>query len=241
MTNDALLRMKDVTASYGAVTALRNVDLEIPPASIVTLLGANGAGKSTLLRAISNVVRRQGLIEFRNRSTQGMPTDAVARLGIAHVPEGREIFPSLSVRNNLLMGTFAARDHSATQEDLELVYKYFPILKERADQVASSLSGGEQQMLAIGRALVSQPELILLDEPSLGLSPRLVKGIFQIIRRINAERGTAVLLVEQNASLALRTASFGYVLEIGRIVAADDCQSLLKSSKIRQAYLGLGG
>ena len=222
-------------------TVLRIVLLPAPLAPrIVTILGANGAGKSTILKTVSGVMDPQkGTITFAGRETQGMDPDKVTRLGISHVPEGREVFPFLSVRENLMMGAYTRRDGDRVKEDLELVYGYFPILKGRAAQRAGQLSGGEQQMLAISRALMARPRLMLLDEPSLGLAPRLVKEIFEIIVRINRAQGVTVLLVEQNANIALHVADYGYVLEVGRIVMEDACARLLEKEDIKEFYLGI--
>jgi len=182
---------------------------------------------------------QKGSVTLEGRPIHGLDPDRVARLGLSHVPEGREVFPFLSVRENLRMGAYARRDTAAVAQDLEMVTEYFPVLASRAEQRAGSLSGGEQQMLAIGRALMARPKVMLLDEPSLGLAPKLVKDIFDIIRRINRERGVTVLLVEQNANLALQTADYGYVLELGRIVMEDTCERLLQKDDIREFYLGL--
>jgi branched-chain amino acid transport system ATP-binding protein len=182
---------------------------------------------------------QKGSVVFEGRPIHGMDPDRVMRLGLSHVPEGREVFPFLSVRENLRMGAYTRRDAGGVAKDLETVYEYFPVLKARADQRAGSLSGGEQQMLAISRALMSRPKMMLLDEPSLGLAPKLVKDIFEIIVRINKERGVTVLLVEQNANLALRAADHGYVLEVGRIVMADTCERLLEKEDIKEFYLGM--
>jgi branched-chain amino acid transport system ATP-binding protein len=220
--------------------AIRGVSFEVPERAVITILGANGAGKSTILKTISGVMDPQkGTVTFAGREIQGMDPDKVTRLGISHVPEGREVFPFLSVRENLRMGAFTRKDAGGVAEDLELVYSYFPILRARAEQRAGSLSGGEQQMLAISRALMARPRMMLLDEPSLGLSPRLVKEIFEIIARINRERGVTVLLVEQNANMALHIAAYGYVLEVGRIVMEDTCARLLEKEDIKEFYLGM--
>jgi len=237
---DPLLTVSNLETYYGPIMALRGVSFTVPERAIVTILGANGAGKSTILKTVSGVMDPQkGTITFAGRETQGMDPDKVTRLGISHVPEGREVFPFLSVRENLMMGAYTRRDGDRVKEDLELVYGYFPILKGRAAQRAGQLSGGEQQMLAISRALMARPRLMLLDEPSLGLAPRLVKEIFEIIVRINREQGVTVLLVEQNANIALHVADYGYVLEVGRIVMEDACARLLEKEDIKEFYLGI--
>ncbi len=237
---EALLAVSNVETYYGPIMALRGVSFSVPAGAIVTILGANGAGKTTILKTVSGVMDPQkGSVTLEGRAIHGLDPDRVARLGLSHVPEGREVFPFLSVRENLRMGAYARRDTAAVAQDLEMVTEYFPVLASRAEQRAGSLSGGEQQMLAIGRALMARPKVMLLDEPSLGLSPKLVKDIFDIIRRINRERGVTVLLVEQNANLALQTADYGYVLELGRIVMEDTCERLLQKDDIREFYLGL--
>lgn len=237
--NEPVLTVRNIETYYGPIMAIRGVSLDVPEGEIVTVLGANGAGKTTILKTISGAMDPQkGSIEFKGESIQNKDPDVIARMGMAHVPEGREVFPMLSIRENLDMGAFARKDRDAVEKDRELVYRYFPILKEREDQQAAYLSGGQQQMLAIGRGLMSRPSLMLLDEPSLGLSPRLVKEIFDIIKRLNAEQGVTMLLVEQNANMALHTANYGYVLEVGRIVMADSCANLLKSDDIKEFYLG---
>ncbi len=237
---DALLTVSNVETSYGPITALRGVSFSVPAGSIVTILGANGAGKTTILKTVSGVMDPQkGAITLEGRPIHGLDPDRVARLGLSHVPEGREVFPFLTVRENLRMGAYTRRDTDQVARDLEMVVDYFPVLAARAEQRAGSLSGGEQQMLAIGRALMARPKVMLLDEPSLGLAPKLVKDIFEIIRRINRERGVTVLLVEQNANIALHTADHGYVLELGRIVMEDTCERLLQKDDIREFYLGL--
>jgi len=237
---EPILRVANVEAAYGPVKAIRGVSLEVADGSIVTVLGANGAGKTTLLKAISGILDPdKGTIHFAGRPIQGADPAAVVRLGICHVPEGREVFPLLSVRDNLMMGAYTRADRDEVGRDLEAVYGYFPVLRERMDEEAGKLSGGQQQMLAISRALMGRPRLMLLDEPSLGLSPKLTRDIFEIVARINRERGTAILLVEQNANLALQTADFGYVLEVGRIVMADSCERLRANDDIREFYLGM--
>ncbi|MEY3104611.1 MAG: hypothetical protein RJA72_643 [Pseudomonadota bacterium] len=238
-STEPILSLSNVEASYGPVQAIRGVSLQVPQGSIVTVLGSNGAGKTTILKTISGILDpRKGTIQFLGQSIQGLQPDAIVRLGLSHVPEGREVFPLLSVRENLLMGAFTRSD-SAVSQDIERMYAYFPILKERASQEAGQLSGGQQQMLAIARALMSRPKMLLLDEPSLGLSPKLVKEIFAIIKRVNQEEGTTMLLVEQNAQIALQTADFGYVLEVGRIVLEGETAILLQKDDIREFYLGM--
>ena len=237
---DPLLTVTNLETYYGPIMAIRGVSFSVPERAIVTILGANGAGKSTILKTVSGVMDPQkGTITLAGREIQGMDPDKVTRLGISHVPEGREMFPFLSVRENLMMGAYTRRDGDRVKADLELVYGYFPILKGRADQRAGQLSGGEQQMLAISRALMARPRMMLLDEPSLGLAPRLVKEIFEIIARINREQGVTVLLVEQNANIALQVADYGYVLEVGRIVMEDACARLLEKEDIKEFYLGI--
>jgi branched-chain amino acid transport system ATP-binding protein len=237
---DALLTVSNVETYYGPIMALRGVSFTVPARSIVTILGANGAGKTTILRTVSGVMDPQkGSITLEGRQIQGLDPDRIARLGLSHVPEGREVFPFLSVRENLRMGAYCRKDADGVAQDLEMVNEYFPVLQARAEQRAGQLSGGEQQMLAIARALMARPKVMLLDEPSLGLAPKLVKDIFEIIRRINRERGVTVLLVEQNANIALHTADYGYVLELGRIVMDDTCERLLEKDDIREFYLGL--
>jgi branched-chain amino acid transport system ATP-binding protein len=237
---DALLEVNNIETYYGPIMAIRGVSFAVPRGSIVTILGANGAGKTTILKTVSGVMDTQkGSVTFDGRQIQGMDPDRVMRLGLSHVPEGREVFPFLSIRENLRMGAYTRKDADGIAQDVEMVYDYFPVLKSRAEQRAGSLSGGEQQMLAISRALMARPKMMLLDEPSLGLSPKLVKDIFEIIVRINKERGVTVLLVEQNANMALHTADYGYVLEVGRIVMEDPCARLLQKDDIKEFYLGM--
>jgi branched-chain amino acid transport system ATP-binding protein len=240
MVADALLAVNNVETFYGPIMALRGVSFSVPAGAIVTILGANGAGKTTILKTVSGVMDPQkGTVTLEGRQIQGLDPDRVARLGLSHVPEGREVFPFLSVRENLRMGAYARRDADGVARDLEMVHEYFPVLHARAEQRAGQLSGGEQQMLAIARALMARPKVMLLDEPSLGLAPKLVKDIFEIIQRINREQGVTVLVVEQNANIALHTADYGYVLELGRIVMEDTCERLLEKDDIREFYLGL--
>jgi len=231
-----LLELDDVEVAYGAVTALRGIRLTVDAGEIVTLLGANGAGKTTTLRTISGLLRpRSGQVVLDGELLSKIPAHQLVRRGVAHSPEGRRIFPSMSVRENLLMGAFHDRKH--VSQDLEHVFGLFPRLKERISQAGGTLSGGEQQMLAIGRALMSRPRLLLLDEPSMGLAPLVVQTIFDVIAQINAE-GVAVLLVEQNAAQALKIANRGYVLETGRVVLDGPAGDLLADDRVRQAYLG---
>ena len=238
--SEAILELANVESSYGPVQALRGVSLAVPKGRIVTVLGGNGAGKSTILKTISGIIDpNKGHIRFAGVEIGGRDPDWIVRKGISHVPEGREVFPLLSVEDNLKMGAYTRGDRDGVARDIEAVYGYFPILRERAKQDAGLLSGGQQQMLSIARALLSNPQLMLLDEPSLGLSPKLTQEIFEIVTRINRERGTTILLVEQNAQMALRTADFGYVLEVGRIVMEDTCAALMQKDDIREFYLGM--
>jgi len=235
----AVLELANVESSYGPVQALRGVSLAVPEGRIVTVLGANGAGKSTILKTISGIIDpHKGQVKLRGEEGQGRSPDWVVRAGVVHVPEGREVFPLLSVEDNLRMGAYTRRDPDGVARDLEAVFGYFPVLRERAQQEAGQLSGGQQQMLAIARGLLAKPQLMLMDEPSLGLSPKLTKEIFEIIVRINRERGTTILLVEQNAHMALKIADWGYVLEVGRIVMEDSCARLAEKEDIREFYLG---
>jgi branched-chain amino acid transport system ATP-binding protein len=234
-----LLRVQGIETFYGPIQAIRGVSLEVPEGNMVTVLGANGAGKTTILRTISGVLDPdRGEVTFDGKNIAGLTPDKVMRSGICHSPEGREIFPFLSVAENLMMGSYTRKNRDEVARDLEMCFGYFPRLRERANQRAGQLSGGEQQMLAISRALMGRPKLLLLDEPSLGLSPLLTLQIFEIVKRINRERGVAILLVEQNAHIALRTADYGYVLEVGRIVIEDTCQRLMERDDIKEFYLG---
>jgi len=237
---DALLTVSNLETYYGPIMAIRGVSFAVAQGSIVTILGANGAGKTTILKTVSGVMDPQkGTVTLEGREIQGMDPDRVTRLGLSHVPEGREVFPFLTVQENLRMGAYTRADADKVARDLEAVYDYFPVLRARAAQRAGHLSGGEQQMLSISRALMARPKMMLLDEPSLGLSPKLVKEIFDIILRINRERGVTVLLVEQNANMALHVADYGYVLEVGRIVMEDTCARLLEKDDIKEFYLGM--
>ena len=235
----SLLCLTNVEAGYGAVRALRGVSLTIEEGAVVALLGANGAGKSTTLKCISGVVGASaGSIEFQGRRLNGLSPEQIVRLGIAQVPEGRRIFKDLTVMENLRMGAYVRSDRGAIGRDLELVYSLFPRLKEREAQRGGSLSGGEQQMLAIGRAFMGRPKLLLLDEPSLGLAPLIVSSIFQTLLLANREQGTALLVVEQNARIALKNARFGYVMQLGRIVANGPSEKLRAEREVLELYLG---
>ena len=234
----ALLELKDVHTFYGAIHALRGVSMSIEEGEIVTLIGSNGAGKSTTLRTISGLLRpRQGEILMRDRRLDGMPPHEIVRLGVCQSPEGRHVFARMTVQENLEMGAFARHDRAALAAEYERVYTLFPRLKERISQRAGTLSGGEQQMLAMGRALMAAPKILLLDEPSMGLAPILVEQIFDIIKTIN-KQGTTVLLVEQNALMALSVADRGYILQTGEIVLTDTAAALSKNAAVRAAYLG---
>ena len=236
---EPLLKVTNIETYYGPIMAIRGVSFEVPKGGIVTILGANGAGKSTVLKTICGVMDPQkGSIAFEGNEIRRMDPDKVMRLGVSHVPEGREVFPFLSVRENLRMGAYTRRDTDGVAQDLEAVFGYFPVLRERADQRAGSLSGGEQQMVAIGRALMARPKLLCMDEPSMGLSPAYVEQVFDIIQTINRQ-GVTIFMVEQNANMALQTADFGYVLEVGRIVMADTCARLMQKEDIKEFYLGI--
>jgi branched-chain amino acid transport system ATP-binding protein len=234
----ALLELQDVTAEYGPIRALHGVTLDVEQGEIVALLGANGAGKTTTLRAISGSVTRGGTIRFDGRPMRGLAVHEAAQRGIGHVPEGRGTLVQLSVWDNLRMGAYTRRDSRSVDKDYDVVFDYFPILRSRRQQTAGSLSGGEQQMLAIARALMARPKLLLLDEPSLGLAPLLVKSIFEIVSSINRDEGVAVLLVEQNAALALQVAQRAYLLETGRVVTQGQSGEMARDESIRRAYLG---
>ncbi len=233
-----MLELVDVHTYYGNIRALRGISLSVAPGEIVTLIGANGAGKTTTLRTILGTVRpRRGTVRFNGQRLDTLTTDRIVRLGIAQSPEGRRIFPRMTVLENLELGAFARRDREAIAPDLERAFTLFPRLRERSAQKGGTLSGGEQQMLAIGRALMARPALLLLDEPSMGLSPILVDAIFRIVQDINRQ-GTTILLVEQNARMALRVAHRGYVIQTGRIVLHDAAAALLRSDLVRKTYLG---
>ncbi len=236
-----VLEVRNLETFYGPVMALRGVSIEVPQGQIVTILGANGAGKTTLMKTVSGALSpNKGAILFHGDRIDGKEPDELVKKGLAHVPEGREVFPFLTVAENLAMGAYTRNDRAEIAKDIDMVYDYFPILRERRNQPAGTMSGGQQQMLSIGRGLMSRPTLMLLDEPSLGLSPLLVQEIFTIVRRLNREQGVTILLVEQNAQVALQAADYGYVLEIGRIVMAGSAEKLLNSDDIREFYLGHG-
>jgi branched-chain amino acid transport system ATP-binding protein len=234
-----MLEIKNLEVSYGAITALHGISLSVPAGKIVTLIGANGAGKSTTLRAVSGLLKpRGGEIIYDGGNISGLPPHEIVKRGLSHVPEGRMIFANLTVLENLQLGAYLQKDKHAVRRELENVFKLFPRLQEREKQIAGTLSGGEQQMLAISRALMSKPKFLMLDEPSLGLAPLLVKTIFEKIVAINREQGITILLVEQNANLALEISHFGYVLETGKISLQGDSASLRQNPQVKSAYLG---
>ena len=234
-----MLEIRDLMVNYGAITALHGISLKLAAGEIVTLIGANGAGKSTTLRAISGILKPvSGSVAFEQEELAGAPAHEIVGRGLAHVPEGRMVFPNLTVAENLRMGAYLRRDVEKFAADLDYIFKIFPRLKERQAQTAGTLSGGEQQMLAIGRALMSKPKCLMLDEPSLGIAPILVQTIFAAIQEINKQLGLTILLVEQNANLALQISHRGYVLETGRIILEDDSAALRTNPEVREAYLG---
>ncbi len=236
MSNDVLFQIKDLEVSYGSIAAIKGISLEVRKGEIVTILGANGAGKTTTMRTISQLLKaKSGSILFKGHELTQQPAHKIVKLGISHSPEGRRVFGILTVEENLLLGAFS--QSKVDRETLKWVYQLFPRLEERRKQLAGTLSGGEQQMLAIGRALMSKPEMLLLDEPSLGIAPILVKAIFEQIKKISQE-GVTVLLVEQNAKAALKLADRGYVLDVGKIALAGTSAELLASEKVQEAYLG---
>lgn len=233
-----MLKLNSIQTKYGSIYALKGVDLVVNQGEIVTIIGANGAGKSTTLNTISGIVQSiYGNIEFNGVDITHMPADKIVEAGLVQVPEGREIFPQLTVLENIKLGAYLRKDKNAIKQDIEYVTSFFPRLSERFNQLGGTLSGGEQQMLAIARALMSKPKLLLMDEPSLGLAPKFVHGIFDVIKKIN-EQGTTVLLVEQNATLALSVASRGYVMETGKIVLEDKAENLMNNENVKAAYLG---
>ncbi|PLS18453.1 ABC transporter ATP-binding protein [Bacillus sp. M6-12] len=233
-----MLKVENINVFYGNIQAIRDVSIEVNEGEIVTLIGANGAGKSTLLKTVSGLLKpKQGQILYEGKSINGKPAQSIVKQGISHVPEGRRIFANMSVEENLELGAFLRKDKAGIREDMEKVYELFPRMRERLKQQAGTLSGGEQQMLAMGRALMARPRLLLLDEPSMGLAPLLVKTIFRIIEEIN-KTGTTILLVEQNANLALSIAHRAYVVETGRIVLSGSAEELTASEQVKMAYLG---
>jgi branched-chain amino acid transport system ATP-binding protein len=233
-----LLQVEHLHARYGWADVLHGISFVVEDGGITTILGANGAGKTTTLRAVCGMVRTRGAIRFAGRRLDGRPTEEIVRLGIAHVPEGRGTFSQMTVEENLRLGAYCRRDPRGVAEDLEQIYQDLPVLRERRRQLAGTLSGGEQQMLALARALMSRPRLLLLDEPSLGLAPLVVQEIFEMVRAVNRQRGVSVLLVEQNAARALELADHAYLLETGRVVVAGPAQELRRDDAVRRAYLG---
>ncbi len=235
-----MLKLTNVNTYYGNIHALKGIDLEVSEGEVISLIGANGAGKSTTLMTISGIVpAKKGSVEFKGKDITETSPDAIVKMGICQVPEGRRIFPYLSVAENLDMGAFLRNDKDEILKDLDYVYSLFPILAERKNQAGGTLSGGEQQMLAISRALMSKPEVLLLDEPSLGLAPIIVKQIFDIIKKINTDQQTTIFIVEQNANLALKAAHRGYVMENGVITLTDTGENLLVNEDVKKAYLGI--
>ncbi|HHV71836.1 MAG TPA: ABC transporter ATP-binding protein [Clostridia bacterium] len=233
-----MLKVENLNVFYGAIHALKNVSFEVNQGEIVTLIGANGAGKSTTLKTISGLLTpKSGTIRFLDQDLVGIPAHKIVELGIGHVPEGRRVFANMTVMENLELGAYIRKDKEGIEKTLDRVFEHFPRLAERKNQLAGTLSGGEQQMLAIGRALMSQPKLLLMDEPSMGLAPLLVKEIFQIVKEIN-EQGTTILLVEQNAHMALSIAHKAYVLETGKVVLQGDAKELAQNEEVKKAYLG---
>jgi branched-chain amino acid transport system ATP-binding protein len=234
-----LLEVKNIETYYGPIMAIRGISLKVEAGAIVTVLGANGAGKTTLLKTISSAIDcKKGQVYFEGQQIQNQEPDVVARMGIGHVPEGREVFPFLTIEENLKMGAFGRNDKKMIKEDIQTIYDYFPDLKEKKSRMGAYLSGGQQQMLAIGRAFMGRPKLMLLDEPSLGLSPLLIETIYSIIERINSDQNMAILLVEQNANAALKVASHGFVMEVGRVVMDASKEELLANEDIKEFYLG---
>jgi len=233
-----MLQLQNLSVNYGAIGALHDISLEVKQGDIVTLIGANGAGKTTTLRAISGLLKAQGEILYCGKNIVNLPPHKIVATGISHVPEGRMVFANLTVAENLQMGAYLQKDKVVIARERDFVFSIFPRLKERQKQIAGTLSGGEQQMLAIGRALMSRPKFLMLDEPSLGIAPILVKTIFEKIREINQQQGITILLVEQNANLALEVSRYGYVLETGKIILQDESKLLRQNPKVKSAYLG---
>jgi branched-chain amino acid transport system ATP-binding protein len=235
----SLLELQDVHIRYGGIEAVKGITFEVDEGELVTLIGGNGAGKTTTLKTISGLKRpSEGTISFEGRSIESIPAHEIVDMGVCQAPEGRRIFPRMTVHENLEMGAYGRKDHSSVKEDYERVYTLFPVLRERQKQKGGTLSGGEQQMLAIGRALMGRPRLLMLDEPSMGLAPLVVEKIFGLLREIH-DQGTTILLVEQNAQAALRLANRGYVIESGEIVLTDEAKALLGNEQVRKAYLGV--
>ncbi len=236
--NENMLEVKDLKVAYGSILALKGINFEVKKGEIISLIGANGAGKTTTLHSISNLIKKQsGSVTFKGEDITNLPADKIVKAGLIHVPEGRRVFSNLTVKENLEMGAFLRKDKAGIKSDLEHVYELFPRLRERVKQLAGTLSGGEQQMLAMGRGLMSKPELLLLDEPSMGLAPILVDEIFDIIQKINSE-GTTILLVEQNAFKAMSIANRVYILETGEVSASGDSQTMIHDEAVKKAYLG---
>lgn len=232
-----MLEVKNLNVRYGGIHAVRGIDFDVPEGSIVTLIGANGAGKSSSLRAICNLVKKTGNVAFMGQDISKIPTKDIVKMGITMVPEGRRVFSDLTIYENLILGAYTRKDKENVKKDMEWVYSIFPRLKERETQMAGTLSGGEQQMLALGRALMSRPKLLMLDEPSLGLAPILVRDVFSVIKKIHDD-GVTILLIEQNARMALKIADYAYVLETGTITLTGTGEELLKNDKVLKAYLG---
>jgi len=232
-----MLKVKGLNVRYGGIHAVRGIDFDVPEGSIVTLIGANGAGKSSSLRAMCNLVKKSGNVTFKGQDISEIPTKDIIKMGITMVPEGRRVFSDLTIYENLVLGAYTRKDKDNVKQDIDWVYSIFPRLEEREGQLAGTLSGGEQQMLALGRALMSRPKLLMLDEPSLGLAPMLVRDVFSVIRKIHDD-GVTILLIEQNARMALKIADFAYVLETGTITLSGTGEEVLKNDKVLKAYLG---
>ena len=232
-----MLKVRGLNVRYGGIHAVRGIDFDVPEGSIVTLIGANGAGKSSSLRAMCNLVKKSGNVTFKGQDISEIPTKDIIKMGITMVPEGRRVFSDLTIYENLVLGAYTRKDKDNVKQDIDWVYSIFPRLEEREGQLAGTLSGGEQQMLAFGRALMSRPKLLMLDEPSLGLAPMLVRDVFSVIRKIHDD-GVTILLIEQNARMALKTADYAYVLETGTITLSGTGEEVLKNDKVLKAYLG---
>lgn len=236
-----MLEVRNLSVSYGGIKALKSISITVPDNKIVTLIGANGAGKSTTLRAIAKLIKHDsGTIIYNGEDITGISARETVQKGITLIPEGRHVFPDMTVLENLKLGAFLRNDNKAIKEDIDYMYELFPVLKERSSQLAGTLSGGEQQMLAVSRALMARPKMLMMDEPSLGLAPMLVKDIFAIIERVNKEDGLPILLIEQNANFALKVADYGYVLETGTIQLEGTGEQLLQNEKVKELYLGTG-